>query len=124
MIKRPLNAMFQTAVKDGQKTTTIRAKPWPIGVPIMLYHWTGKAYRSPQQDVAAIVVSKVQPIIIEQFPSGQLVYHYPDILTHGTALWFTEGFNDGHEMDAWFRPLVKLGKPYHAHLMTFALHHP
>ena len=36
--------------------TTIRDKPWPIGVPIMLYYWSGKPYRSKQVDIAPVIV--------------------------------------------------------------------
>lgn len=37
MIKRPLNSQFREKVLCGEKTTTIRDKAWPVGVPIMLY---------------------------------------------------------------------------------------
>ena len=56
MIKRPLNPRFSDAVREGRKFTTIRADLWPVGVPIMLYNWSGAAYRSKQIDVAAIIV--------------------------------------------------------------------
>ena len=56
MIKRPLNSRFSDAVLEGRKVTTIRDTPWPVGKPIMLYNWSGAAYRSPQIDVAAVLV--------------------------------------------------------------------
>lgn len=40
MIKRPLDKRFNAAVLTGKKFTTIRGKPWPVGVPIMLYNWS------------------------------------------------------------------------------------
>jgi hypothetical protein len=47
MLKRPLNSRFNDAVLANQKITAILDKPWPIGVPIMLYNWTGAAYHNP-----------------------------------------------------------------------------
>ena len=43
MLKRPINSRFRELVLRDEKTTTIRDKPWPVGVPIMLYSWTGSA---------------------------------------------------------------------------------
>lgn len=120
MLKRPLHKRFSVAVREGRKTTTIRNTPWPVGVPIMLYNWSASPYRSPQHDVAAVVVAKTSPITIEHLPSGQLLYTY-DGLREGAALWWTEGFEDGHDIDDWFSPLVKRGKTYEGHLMTFSL---
>ena len=120
MIKRPINPRFPDKVLSGQKTTTIREKPWPIGVPIMLYRWNGKPYASKHINVAVIIVTATTPIVIEHLPSGQLLYDYEGV--KGTvALWFTEGFEDGRDIDEWFRPLVKRGQKIEQHLMTFKL---
>lgn len=86
----------------------------------MLYNWSASPYRSPQHDVAAVVVVKTSPITIEHLPSGQLLYTY-DGFREGDALWWTEGFEDGRAIDDWFRPLVKKGGIYEGHLMTFSL---
>jgi len=55
MIKRPINARFSEAVREGRKFTTIRSKPWPVWKEIMLYNWSAAAYRSPQVDVCAFL---------------------------------------------------------------------
>lgn len=36
MIRRPLNSRFNQKVLDQIKVTTLRDKPWPVGVPIQL----------------------------------------------------------------------------------------
>ena len=120
MIKRPLNARFTDKAREDIKITTIREKPWPVGKPIMLYNWTGLAYRSPQIDVCAVEVLFTTPITITHLPSGQIVFDYS---TCGDdrllCLWESEGFADGYELEAWFRPLVKQGETVTKHLMRF-----
>lgn len=118
MIRRPLDQRFSEAVLTGRKTTTIRQKPWPAGVPIMLYHWTGEAYRSPQHDVAVVIVTGTAPITIGQHPDGLMTYTGPAGLSSAT-LWRSEGFASLAEMDAWFRRLVDPGACIPCHLMTF-----
>lgn len=120
MIKRPLHSRFRQPVMEGIKTTTIRENPWPVGKAIMLYNWSGKAYRSPQIDVAAVIVVKAVPITIEHLPSGQLLFTFEGYQT-GAALWATEGFEDGRDLEEWFRPKVKRGAVIQRWLMTFAL---
>jgi hypothetical protein len=130
MLKRPLDPQFGPKVLAGIKRTTIRTKPWPIGVPIMLYHWTGVAYRSPQRDVAAVIVSLAAPISITHRPAGDLVYEVEApawnklSLDVGTSLWKLEGFDSQDAMDTWFRPLVRPGQTVHKHLMRFELLKP
>jgi hypothetical protein len=117
MIKRPLNPRFREQVLDGRKTTTIRDKPWPVGVPIMLYNWTGAAYRSKQLDVAAIVVKGYWTIRITHRKDGGMLYAYGRV--NDTPLHATEGFASRAEMDDWFRPLVKRGQTVEKTLMLF-----
>lgn len=119
MIKRPLDPRFKEAVHAGRKTTTIRKAPWPVGVPIMLYHWSGQAYRSRQHDVAVVIVGKTTPITIVHRDSGLLTYTQAQ--SQALPLWKTEGFASWEDMDVWFRPLVRPGKTITRHLMTFAL---
>lgn len=125
MIKRPLNERFTSAVREGRKVTTIRDNPWPIGKPIMLYNWSGRPYASPQSDVAAVTVEETTPIKITRLPSGAMLYEYS---TGGderlACLWHCEGFNDGHEMDAWFSAKMKPGQTMKKHLMRFRLLEP
>ena len=117
MIKRPLNSRFTGPVLAGVKTSTIRNKPWPVGVPIMLYNWSGKAYRSKQVDAAVIVVSEVRAIRITRREDGGMLYAYGQ---PGTRLLHeTEGFRSRSELDDWFRPLVKSGQTVVKALMMF-----
>jgi len=121
MIKRPLDPRFKDAVHSGRKTTTIRKAPWPVGVPIMLYHWSGQGYRSPQHDVAVVIVSKTTPITIAHGPWMMTYTRKGGAESPAVPLWETEGFGTPEEMHEWFRPLVKPGKTITRHLMTFAV---
>ena len=120
MIKRPLNPQFSTAVLEGRKFTTIREKPWPVGVPIMLYNWSGLPYRSKQVDVCPVKVIFTQPITITHWDNGIMLFDYPC----NWPLWEGEGFDSGDAMDDWFRPLVKPGQTVFKHLMQFKLFKP
>jgi hypothetical protein len=125
MIKRPLNPEFSSAVLEGRKITTIREKPWPVGKPIMLYNWSGAAYRSKQIDVAAVVVDETGEIDITHREDGGMIYAgrliamflYKD----GTRLHSAEGFDSRQAMDDWFRSVVKPGQTVTKHLMRFRL---
>ncbi len=57
MIKRPLTQRFHQKVIEGIKISTIRPNPWPVGVPIQLYHWEDKPYRSKQVNGPVVIVS-------------------------------------------------------------------
>ena len=119
MIKRPLNPQFSSAVLEGRKFTAIREKPWPVGVPIMLYNWSGAAYRSKQVDVAAVKVLGYWPIQITHTDNGKMRYAYG--MENEKALWETEGFESREAMDEWFRKVVKPGRIVTKHLMRFRL---
>jgi hypothetical protein len=119
MIKRPLNPQFSSAVLEGRKFTTIREKPWPVGVPIMLYNWSGAAYRSKQVDVAAVKVLGFWTIQIAHTDSGKMRYGVG--MENEKALWETEGFDSREAMDDWFRKVVKPGQIVTKHLMRFRL---
>jgi hypothetical protein len=85
MIKRPLNSQFPEKVEDLVKITTIRNEPWPVGVPIMLYCWSGKPYRSKHKNVCPIDPNK-PPKKWSRRPAGDdtpvqptlLLPYYPD----------------------------------------------
>lgn len=120
MIKRPLNRRFRQKVVDLVKVTTIRDKEWPVGVPIMLYHWTGAAYRSKQENFLPVVVVESEWIHITRTVLGMGYWKFgTDEFLEG--LWKTEGFESQAEMDDWFRPLVKCGDTVLKHLMRFRL---
>jgi len=119
MLKRPLHAQFGPKVLADLKRTTIRDTPWAVGKPIMLYHWTGKPYRSPQQDVAAVEVEHTQPIAITVPAYGSP--HYSPRTVAGQPLWQLEGFDSQDDMDAWFLAKLKPGQTVHKHLMLFKL---
>lgn len=107
MRKRSLNARFAEPVESDIKITTIRDKAWPVGVPIMLFSWSGKAYRSPQIDICPIVVESVQPIEITHCGD---YFMYSILNIEGRMLWSAEGFATPYEMDDWFRKIVKPGE--------------
>lgn len=119
MIKRPLHARFREAVLRDEKTTTIRAKAWPVGVPIMLYNWSGAAYRSKQIDVSPVIVRGWWTIRITRLNRGDIMV-YRCGKESGPALYQSEGFASQEEMDEWFRPLVKPGKTIEKTLMLFS----
>lgn len=116
MIKRPLNSHFSAKVIDGTKFTTIRSKPWPTWKDIMLYNWSGAAYRSKQVDVCAVMVYSEMPILITNV-SGAMIYT-PDNVD-GIPFHKTEGFDSLEEMDAWFSKIVKPSQTVTKHLMRF-----
>lgn len=98
MIKRPLNVRFRNPVLTGVKTSTIRNKPWPVGVPIMLYNWSVAAYRSPQLDVAPVIVRETRAIRITHREDGDMIYAYGQ--PQERLLHETEGFASRAELDA------------------------
>ena len=108
MIKRPLDKRFGAKVLAGVKRSTIRDKVWPMGVPIMLYSWPGRAYEKGVKhiDVAVVMVQHVEKVIL--FKVGDEVKYSTangQELTK-SLLAEVEGFGSVEEMDAWFRPLV------------------
>lgn len=119
MIKRPLNSRFSSAVLEGRKITTIRENPWPVGKPIMLYNWSGAAYRSKQVDVAAVVVLGFWPIEIARLHDGSMRYAYG--MENAKPLHENEGFDSREEMDAWFSAKMKPGQVVTKYLMRFRL---
>lgn len=120
MLKRPLNPRFIEAVRTGRKITTIRDSAWPVGKPIMLYHWSGAAYRSKQIDVAVVEVTETHELrITHRFHDAFVSF---DAFRLNTKLLHeTEGFASYDDMQAWFRPLVKPGQTVQKHLMRFRL---
>lgn len=119
MIKRPLNPRFTQAVLEGRKFTTIRENPWPVGVPIMLYNWSGAAYRSPQVNVAVVKVLGYWPITIAKTDAGAMRYAYG--LETEIPLWEHEGFPSPEALDEWFGAMVKPGQTITKTLMRFRL---
>lgn len=118
MIKRPLHPQFREPVLRDEKTTTIRDKAWPVGVPIMLYNWSGAAYRSKQIDVAPVIVKGFWTIRITHYENGKMRYECGK--ESGPALYKSEGFASTDDMDDWFRPLVKPGQTVEKTLMLFS----
>lgn len=123
MIRRPLDPRFSQAVLHGRKITTIRQNPWPVGVPIMLYNWTGAPYRSKQAEVAAVVVEETTTIHIGRFKGESGIMHYcaERSIHSGRKLWQCEGFLSKEDMDEWFRCLIKAGQTATKVLMRFRL---
>jgi hypothetical protein len=117
MIKRPLNARFSDKVKADIKITTIRDNPWPVGKPVMLYNWSGAAYRSLQVNVCAVEVVETSPILITRDAAGSMSYCMIEPLPR--PLWSCEGFESEEDMDAWFSAKMKPGQSVTKHLMRF-----
>jgi hypothetical protein len=118
MIRRPLDPRFREPVLRDVKTTTIRDKVWPVGVPIMLYNWSGAPYRSKQIDVAPVKLRGFWTIRITRLMRGDVMV-YQCGKESPPELYKSEGFQSQQEMDAWFRPLVKPGKTIVKTLMLF-----
>ena len=119
MIKRPLNSRFSDAVREGIKITTIRDRAWPIGKSVMLYNWTGAAYRSKQMDVAAVTVLASSPVTITRIGDEmtyQIAYQWPI-----GPLWKTEGFDSQEDMDLWFQDKMKPGQAMQKAIVRFIL---
>ncbi len=119
MIRRPVDPRFADAVLNETKFTTIRDKPWPIGVPIMLFHWSGKPYRSKQIDLTPVVAVGFWPITITQGEDRSMSYAHG--MENEKSIHETEGFGSKEEMDQWFRRLVKPGKSITRALIRFRL---
>ena len=127
MIKRPLSAQFHQKVMDGIKVSTIRPNPWPVGVPIQLFHWQDKPYRSKHVNGPAVIVNCIKPMQICNPCTSKLEYCYG----HGSLLnvapknlYAIEGFDSQEDMDTWFRRLVKPGQTIQQHQMLFSLFQP
>jgi hypothetical protein len=115
MIRRPISDMLAPKVLADIKFTTIRDNPWPVGVPIMLYRWSGKPYKSKQIEVCPIEVITTQVVDIFHRPDGTMAY----LGSITWELWRSEGFESQEQMDAWFRPLVKPGQMMTKNMMHF-----
>lgn len=120
MIRRPLNERFADKVLAGIKTTTIRDNAWPVGKPIMLYNWSGAAYRSKQIDVAAVVVEFVQCIDIKLNDFSDCVIFSQDMIGE-RPLWSCEGFNGPMDMNDWFLSKMKPNTTVTKFIMRFRL---
>lgn len=119
MTKRPLHPRFREQVLAGKKTTTIRDNAWPVGVPIMLYQWSGAAYRSKQIDVAPVIVEQAHEIRITHREDGGMVFAFAE--RGEQRIHETEGFASRAELDAWFRPLVRRGETETKVMMHFRI---
>lgn len=120
MIRRSLHVRFGLPVVMLRKITTIRDKAWPVGVPIMLFHWQGVAYRSKQQDRAPVVVVDTCPIMISRWKNGKMGY-YPERAIAPEPLWLGEGFRSQEDMDEWFSAGLRPGEYVCRRMMRFRL---
>ncbi len=120
MRKRPLNPRFEAPVLADVKTTTIRDTAWPLGVPVMLYRWSGLPYRSKHVDIAAVEVEATTPIRIGRSDNGLLTFYHAERGIHpGRPLWKCEGFHSPADMDEWFLAKLKPGQTVEKVLMKF-----
>lgn len=122
MIRRPINERFNAKVLAGIKIATIRENPWPVKKPIMLYNWSGAAYRSKQIDVAPVIVELTFTLVIRRNFDRAVSYEPCGVFPDGKRpLWNCEGFASQEEMDDWFRPLIKSQSAIFRSLMRFRL---
>jgi hypothetical protein len=122
MLKRPLHPQFSDAVREGRKVTTIRDKSWPCWKPIMLYNWSGAAYRSKQIDVCQVVVEESEEVTLTRNSLGNIIVT-PCVprLCGNRQLWECEGFESFDAFCDWFRPLIKPRETITKTLMRFRL---
>jgi hypothetical protein len=127
VIKRPLAEQFHQKVVDGIKISTIRPNPWPLRVPIQLFRWEDKPYRSKHVNGPIVVVNCIRPMQISNDSTNKPQYCY----RHGSFLDVVpknlctiEGFNSQEDMDTWFRRLVKPGQTIQSYQMLFSLIKP
>lgn len=121
MIRRPLDRGFRSKVDAEIKITTIREKPWPVGVPIMLYHWMGRPYFSKQEDFRQVVVVETSPMVIMRTKRHGFLSYVSKRRLVDLPLWVTEGFDSEEAMHGWFRKLVPAGGEVRKHIMLFRL---
>jgi hypothetical protein len=126
MIKRPLAEQFHQKVMDGIKVSTIRPNPWPLCVPIQLFRWEDKPYRSKHVNGPAVIARSANRIMIANDATGAIGYHLAgDDLCHPiTDLYVIEGFDSQEKMDDWFRRLVKPSQTIEQYQMLFSLIKP
>jgi hypothetical protein len=117
MIKRPLDTGFRSAVVALIKIATMRKKPWPIGVPIMLYSWAGKPYRSEHDDLIPVIAESATLVSISR--EGDDIRYYIPLGLLDRCIWQCEGFDSREQMDEWFSKLVAPGKSIERYLMKF-----
>jgi hypothetical protein len=119
MTKRSVSERFRQPIEEEIKNSTIRSKAWPLGVPIMLYTWEGKPYRSKHKDLRAVIVNYVYEIQITHLDGGKMRYERGGYEYKG--LWIGEGFLSQDDMDTWFRDVVKKGETLMQYMMCFSL---
>lgn len=115
MLKRPLKTHFREKVLKGIKTTTLRDTPWPIGKPIMLYSWSGKPYRSKQDDLVPVEVLDINQVVITHFKITEMIVYWG----YTNECWHKEGFDSQKDMDNYFKSCIKPGKNVTKYMMTF-----
>jgi hypothetical protein len=111
MIKRPIDKSFREKVLAGKKRTTIRRKPWPLGVPIMLYSWTGEPYRSKHDNLVSVMCSSWEEITLKRDTDGSLRFHLLKNSSLEGRLFEAEGFDDHEALCEWFRSRWPQGAP-------------
>lgn len=115
---------FAPKVRDGSKRQTIRPRrrnPLKPGDAISLRRWTGKPYRSKQEELGTGIVEAVEaveirlgsplPIVVKP-PSPEFDYFpCPDKFARA------DGFEDWNDMRQWF--LETHGLPFHGSLIRW-----
>jgi hypothetical protein len=111
--RKAIQERFVQSVRSGLKVSTIRPTPkrscdFPeAGDSITLFRWTGKPYRSPQEEVLVGRIRRVWHVTVSELGVR---------LEDGATYWMAhapggdreaiakrEGFTDWSEMAEWFR---------------------
>jgi hypothetical protein len=96
---------FEALIAEGRKLQTIRPfrrNPLKVGEELSLRVWTGKPYRSPQREIAQVVVARVRIVQIEAdrvsvwIPEGWRPIPFPREFAK------SDGFGSWEELAAWF----------------------
>jgi hypothetical protein len=119
MIKRPVDERFVAALERGVKTTTIQNKPWPVGVPIMLYAWSSKGDRS-RRDLVKVMVTEVCRMGIFRGLDSDEIRFFAFFQLH-RPLFESEGYESHAELCDWFRKKIERGGSAQMMLMRFRI---
>lgn len=113
---------FAELVAGGSKVQTVRPLRAPgyslrAGELISARKWTGRAYRSPQQEIAKIRIVSTNIVVIGEHGIIDGDNELEPFQVNEFAI--DDGFKDWPEMREWFRSTH--GLPFHGELICFEL---
>lgn len=110
MRARLFKSQFAPLVKSGAKRQTLRPTPKrmpKIGEKESWREWTGKPYRSRQNELARVELTKVERIAVNTFPTEDLIIlggmkRRLATLEEQEQIAVADGFKSFKEMGRWF----------------------